>query len=118
MGSFDIDLTPEQFAALECMAVARGLTLEELVEVAILDSRTEHITARHASDSMQCTAEVCERFTLRMDLPDGRVIRHDGKDLWMTNGASWHGSAPPEWDAAKAVEDVRARFYEVDLDFS
>ncbi len=61
--------------------------------------------------------EVREEYTLRCDTPDGKVLRHDGKGLWMA-GMAYYGPAPPGWDESKAYPEYFERSYETELDFS
>ena len=63
---------------------------------------------------------VTETYTLRQDMPDGRILRHDGETLWYDSamGASWYGVAPKGWDATLAVRDFFHRSYEMEADYS
>lgn len=62
--------------------------------------------------------EVTEHYTLRCTTPDGRVIRHDGRDLWCCDGFSWHGVAPDGWSDLAAVPEESTRYYTEERDFS
>ncbi len=62
--------------------------------------------------------EVKETYTHRCDTPDGKVLRHDGRNLWMAPGMAYYGPAPPGWDESKAYPEYFERSYETELDFS
>ena len=59
-----------------------------------------------------------ETYTLRQDLPDGTVLRSDGKCLWSANGTSWKGMPPKKWDDSKAVKDDYVTSFELEGDYS
>ena len=63
---------------------------------------------------------VTETYTLRQDLPDGKVIRYDDGGLWLHPGGwSAYGVPPQGWDASKAVPDYFTRSWtEEGVDYS
>lgn len=62
--------------------------------------------------------KVIDTFTLRQDLPDGSIIRTDGKGLWMHRRMTWMGQAPKEWDPSKAVKEDHKVEYSLEVDYS
>ena len=66
-----------------------------------------------------CTATaITEIYTHKMTLPDGRLVRWDGKDLWSIGNYSWYGSPPEGWDKSKAVESGFALTFSEERDYS
>jgi hypothetical protein len=61
--------------------------------------------------------EVYESYSLRLDLPNGDVLRSDGKNLWFRNGCSWLGPPHKSWDESKAVPDLFNRQFESEVDY-
>lgn len=50
---------------------------------------------------------IVEQYTRVCRLPNGIVLRHDGKDLWDTGrGGSWYGRPPADWDESLAVDEA------------
>jgi hypothetical protein len=66
----------------------------------------------------EVTVEVIETYTLKQALDDGRVIWHDGHDLWLAGGFSWYGQPPAQWDPTRAVPDTLVRKFDNTYDVS
>ncbi len=79
--------------------------------------RTEYVLDRDRACG-SVTVEVTERYTLAQTLSNGCVIRHDGHDLWLAGGFSWHGLPPVLWDPAQAAPEAFARTYDQTYDVS
>lgn len=61
---------------------------------------------------------VTETWTLRVDLPNGTILRGDGKDFWHNGRCSYYGKAPAGWDDSRAYAEDFKRSYETELDYS
>lgn len=68
--------------------------------------------------------EVTETTTLRQNLPNGGVIRTDGRGFWICNNVpstpfrSFYGTSPSEWDRTRAYYEDFSRSYEMEADYS
>jgi hypothetical protein len=61
---------------------------------------------------------VTETWTLRVNLPNGTILRGDGKDFWHNGRCAYYGKAPAGWDDSKAYVEEFTRHYETELDYS
>ena len=63
--------------------------------------------------------DVTERFTHKVELADGTVLRGDPEaHFWMVPGMSYYGVTPEAWNESLAVEEAFVRRYEVEADYS
>lgn len=59
-----------------------------------------------------------EKTTIRQNLPDGGIIRTDGKGFWITPFGAYYGQTPPGWDRRRAYYEDFSRSYEFEADYS